>query len=191
MTKQDKEFIVNLSKQMKNQDNRMTASPYGYVIGHIKSETVEEECKVSNLNDSSNITTKIIYEDEPYTKQEFYTYLDNLYAEDNNQIIFIYKVKTLLEKCKDFSYCEDEIVDLAERYKQQVSFVTIHNTYTTEQTTNYGNFFLTEESANQYIKNNKHNMPDDPYIYLTFLYRNPEMEQLQQVIHKLAEEYDV
>ena len=46
--------------------------------------------------------------------------------------------------------------------------------------------FFTEKAAEQYIKDNSHNLPEGTYTYLAWGGRNPEMKKLLESIGKMV-----
>ena len=175
LSKDDIAFIKGLSQKMKTQDNRGTAQPYALIIGEKLRENRDprysdgivahwNECDYESIDELVAAIAEY-YEDEnhpaiEYIRKKIYDMQDLIHNE--------YHISTLLG---DDSFCVNgyEIVD---------SF-TACGRYG-------GNFFMTEESAKNYIEQNRHNL-SEPFTYGIHLQRNPEMARLYEIIHKLAE----
>ena len=172
-SKEDISFILNLSKEMKTQDNRCTANPYAFVIGQKRRQSIGYE----------NASDFMIYwnEDTYDTTREFINSLSKHYSSDHD----IFKVIDNMDSLSfdDFKDNEYEINQLLEDSMSVIGYETIE-----DYSSNLygGNFFLTGKSAEQYIKTNSHNLTK-PFTYGIHLYKNQEMEDLYSIIHKLAD----
>jgi hypothetical protein len=122
-----------------------------------------------------------------YIKNDFIdSYGDNeTFLDIKKQILELIDDKNSFNNISEYA-----IQDIYSNFlKENVYYIYERKKLSTAQVRNYGNFFSTEKSANEYIKNNKHNMHDSPFTYITYLNKNHEMKQLQEIIHKLAKEY--
>lgn len=155
------DFIKNLSHEMKTQDNRSTATPYSY--------RVQQDVQVFDSDEN-------FYCDKVGIKIDGENF-DNIedaieyYDEDGElSIIGIEDLEEYLNK-EDIHYNT-----YSWEYEERLSIGLQGGT----------NSFLTEDACKSYIESNKHNL-NNPKSYVVHEYRNPEMEKLYEVIHKLAE----
>ena len=172
LSKNDIAFIKELSHKMKTQDNRGTAQPYALIIG-------EKTTRVTDPRYSDNVAVH-------WCENNYYS-LDSLIkgiAEFHNDEHHL-AIQCITENIADMS-------DLF-RYEYEISQLLgdSFNVYAYEEVEDFsgsygGNFFMTEESAKNYIEQNRHNL-SEPFTYGIHLYRNPEMTKLYEIIHKLAE----
>ncbi len=173
------DFIKNLSHEMKTQDSRGTSQPYALVIQQDKIEY--------GIDKDYTDEFCIVWGDEVYHDNEYDDYVERV-----KQTIDDFKADG--EKCDEW---EDLYLSLLGNYDGMYSGTPIledemnivgYKTYQTSDMINFfgGNLFLTEKSAEAYIDVNRHNL-DNPKTYGVHLYRNPEMEKLYEIIHKLAE----
>lgn len=177
LNKEDQDFINNLSNEMKTQNNRCTASPYGLVIGK----------KVRVVTDYENCSNKAIYwsETDYDSFEEFMESLEEYYLEDSDQSDIVDYIRDNCDDIDELRCYEHEIADLMMEsfsvygYNIEDTACSISNSFT-------GNFFITDKAAKAYVERNKHNIGSSAFTYGVHLYRNPEMERLYEIIHKLA-----
>lgn len=175
LTQEEIEFIKSLSHEMKTQDNRGTAQPFALIIGQ----------KDRQLTDYKQATRKAIsWNESDYDSLEDFTEaLEEYYRGDKYEHSAIRYIYDTCSDIDDLRRHECEINNLLSE-NMHVYGYQIVNDYSPNL---YGgNFFLTEKSAKQYIESNRHNLRD-PFTYGIHLCRNPEMEKLYEIIHKLAE----
>lgn len=177
LSKEDIDFIKNLSREITTQDTRGTASPYGLIIG--KKET--------QIADYDNCDNKAINwgESEYDSFEEFIEAIEEYYLEDCEQSDIVDFIK---ENCTDIDDLKNYEYEIA--YQTKDSFhVYGYNIVDTFNPNLHcvGNFFLTDKSAKEYIENNKHNLGKSAFTYGIHLYRNPEMKKLIEIIVKLGE----
>ena len=159
---------------MKTQDNRGTAQPYALVI-RTKSIAWGFDPEYAGKN------TGLIWEESTYLYEDF---------EQFKVDIIEYGYDTLLEEINEENVCsfydlENSVIDLSD-YEFTITGYQIQQTADSSEGTYQGNLFLTEKAAFQYIKNNRHNL-NEPDTYGIHLYRNPEMEKLYKIIHKISD----
>jgi len=175
LTQEDIDFIKNLSHEMKTQDNRGTAQPYGLIIGG----------KTTQIADFDNCDNKAVHwnESEYYSFEDFIESLEDYYLEDaeSHPVIDFIKSHDIddLDNLRNYEYDINELIS----EPINVYGYTVEDDFTSHT---LGNFFLTDKSAKAYVEANKHNMRK-PFTYGIHLYRNPEMERLYQIIHKMAD----
>jgi len=168
LSKEDQEFINDLSREMKSQDNRGTADPLGIIL----LEEVErflpvdyggEHCIVDEDGDT--------YYNEDL--QRFKEYVRDCYEDYDNDIY-------------DDIMTADSIDDLQKTDLDVVSchFVAIQKEHEVKPMST--NFFLTTKAYNEHIKINRHNLTK-PQSYGISCGRNEELSRLYDIIHKLAE----
>lgn len=177
LTQEEIDFIKNLSHEMKTQDNRSTAQPFGLVIGQ----------KETQVTDYENASMKAIYWNEGHydTLEDFIEGLKEYFDYENDA-----------NECKEIDYILEHCEDIDDLRREEHSINQLlsdsMHVYGYEIVDDYspnvcgGNFFLTDKSAKAYVETNSHNLKQ-PFTYGIHLYRNPEMTKLYDVIHKLAE----
>ncbi len=168
LTREDIDFIINLSKEMKTQDNRSTAQPYGLTIMQEQEEARPDGCGEHLLY---RWLEETYYEDDwDSFKEDCLEY----YEEDSLIHKTVKELNSFNEVMSGFGLSDDmglesfnyDLVDTVKPYQFQ--------------------FFLTEKACFNHIDRNRHNLRE-PKSYGVCLTRNPEMEQLYSVIHKMAD----
>jgi hypothetical protein len=160
LNKDDIDFILNLSHEMKTQDNRITAQPYALVCTTKQRDIIPE-----GYGDK----TMCVYDDETFdTPAELLTYFD--IEKSNEDLNFDDAIDLITE---DHSYTSDKF-----------DFVDYHDYQDITKST--ANFFLTKSAYNEHIRVNGHNL-NEPQSYGIHLYRNKELSRLYEVIHNLAD----
>lgn len=178
LTPEDIEFIKNLSHEMKTQDNRSTAQPYALVIRN----------KTRQIRDFDNCDNKGVYwnEGEYDTFEEFIEAFREYYLEDADSHPAIDLIEE--EEIDDVDNLRCYEYPLNRLINEPISTFGYEDVMTADSSNGMyeGNLFLTEKACRKHIEQNSHHFrePDTYGIHLT---RNPEMEKLYQVIHKLAE----
>jgi hypothetical protein len=168
LSKEDKQFIIELSKEMKTQDNRCTAQPYGLTL-------LEEVERLTPDGYSDGML--IIWDDDSYYEDDFSDLKESLlecFSENKDECEEIYSI--------------DSFEHLASWMDMNISSGLTIVPYRRghEVKTNNFNFFLTEKAYHEHIRQNGHNL-NKPKSYGIHLYRNDEMAKVYEIIHKLAE----
>lgn len=165
LSQEDEKFIKNLSHEMKTQDNRATAQLYGLIL----TEEVET-IMPSGYGDylMARFDDEIFYEFD-----ELFECISDYFGKDNES------VKSINKDC-------NSLRDLSNSFEADELEIDIF-TYTNKQqpTLMNSNFFLTEKSYNDYLRQNYHNL-NNPKSYGIHLTRNDEMRKLYEIIHTLA-----
>lgn len=165
-TQEEKDFIKNLSKEMIEQDNRATAAPYSY--------RVQQDVRVYG-EDDRYVNRGVRIEDEHYDNlEDALEYVLNWMRDEDEG-----------EGVAEIS--EDEMKDWLDNQGSDWSYYS----WGIEHRLCHGyqggtNAFWTEKACEAYIESNRHNL-SNPISYVVNEYRNPEMEKLQAIVHKLAE----
>lgn len=169
----DKEFIKNLSNEMNTQDTRCTAQPYALVVQQQNTRIVPEgysdliSCywEESEYDDWDDFISEI---------KEFYCYGTPDLDLDKHK-----GIETIIQMT-GFS-------ELKDSYEATEIEATVHYIKKEQEFKEHGiNFFFTEKAYSQHIKENGHNLGCNPTSYGIHLHRNKEMEQLIEIVHKLA-----
>jgi hypothetical protein len=171
LTKEEKDFIKNLSNEMNTQDNRCTVQPFALVL---------EEKEMRIVPDGYSYETICFWNETQYNDDEWDEFIDDLkeYYEDDKDDKEL--IEDILEY-NDFTAFKDSFE--ASQIEANIQYVT-REYEIKEQSVN---FFLTEKAYNQHIQENGHNL-NEPISYGIHLKRNTEMETLIKIIHKLAKE---
>ena len=171
LTKEEVQFIKDLSKEMKEQDTKGTAQPYGLVI---------TQKVVRRVDNGIGDEVWCYWQDTEYSSNRFEEFLNDIaeyYGKDNKIYKAFKKAGSFKEIYKDF-----DLLELAEDIDADIYEVAFNN----EVDLSRFNFFLTEKAANEYIEKDKHNLCS-PNTYGVHLYKNEEMSNLIKIIHKIAE----
>ena len=167
LTDDEIDFIKSLSNEMKTQDNRCTAQPYGLIL------TQEvEEVRPSGFGDSYVAR----FNDESY--YDFDELKQALYEHYGNNNIYVKLIQD--EEYDSFS----SFIDTYEANGLDVDIYAYETTQVPKKMSS--NFFITEKAYHDYIRRDGHNLtkPQSFGIHLT---RNSEMEKLYKILHKLAD----
>jgi len=163
----DIDFIKNLSHEMKTQDNRATAQPFGLIL------LTEQEYL---LPDGYGDETMARWNDESY--DNFPDLMEDLieyYGSDDENIQSIiasgYSELRHLQSDYNAGALDIEIFSIKKEHQPNKM---------------QSNFFITEKAYNEYIRKDGHNL-NKPQSYGIHLTRNKEMRQLYEIIHKLAD----
>jgi len=170
LTPEDIAFIKNLSHEMRTQDTRGTAQPYGLTI-------TQEEIVRKDKGCGSELACN--WNDEFYSEDDWDRFLEDVkehYEEWNIENTSVQSVLNMsgfseLRDTFEADFLDADIFEIdRERVINPMQF----------------NFFLTEKGANEYLKKDAHNL-SKPQTFGVYLKRNDEMSKLIEVIHKIAD----
>lgn len=157
----DLSFLKTMAQELKTQDRRGTNKPVIYNILDINIRW-DGDC-------SDGFDTVKIYDNEGgcfETLEEMKDYIiENLEEFDLEE-----------EKETIKGYGIDEIVEI---YKEQKFYVS-YGHYEKE----LKNAFLTMKSAEQHLEENSHHYHEKAHVYVSYGWRNPELEKLLNIIEK-------
>jgi len=162
LSNEDILFIKNLSNEMKTQDTRATAQPYGLILLQEK-----EELRPSGFGDGY----VAVHDSESYYSfKDLVKGLEDYYGMDN---VDLGGATSLYE-----------LQDTAEALQYNIDVYAFEKDHVPNKMSS--NFFITEKAYHDYIDRDGHNLvkPQSFGIHLT---RNSEMENLYKIIHKLAD----
>nr|WP_321523316.1 hypothetical protein [uncultured Macellibacteroides sp.] len=144
-------FLENLSKEIKSQDNRATASPYFFQVQEDKEIGVPEGCGEEVwISDGGTI----------------------LRTEDEvKEAVFEWKDWTIGNESDEKNYKQLDSFDIDSIMQENYRQVNI------DVTQEYSNCFLTYKAYEEHIRVNGHNLRN-PKSFLFHAYRNTEMEML-------------
>ena len=168
LSKEDIQWITELSDEMKSQNNRGTASPM--VIN------ITEEQVVTTTEDLCEDVAMFIDGEMYYEWEDLREYLIDYYTESNNKLFVkqVAKISSFEEFDNSEPFDDLDAQSISTRTERVVS-----------KDSNCGVFFTAKEADN-YIKNNKHNL-NNPETYGSYAGRNNEMVRIFEIIHKIAE----
>lgn len=150
------EFLMNLSKEIKEQDNRATASPYFFQVRENKEIPAHDGCGEEIMYNSEHEIDLRTDEDKvEWIKGNFEYFIGTKYEDyicDIGQHTSTWDLDDMLEEIGFGKFNVD--VD-----------------YT------YSNVFFTSKACDEHIRINKHNL-HQPVNYLNHAYRNKEMEMM-------------
>jgi hypothetical protein len=165
VTDETYEFLMNLSKEIKEQDNRDTASPCFF--------QVQETIKIpAHSGSGEEVWYSSEYETEIRTDEEKIKWIkDNPECFENTE----YKdVAETIDNETDILWVNDALETAGfQVYNEDTMYV-------------YGNAFLTSKACDEHIRANKHNLKN-PVNYLSHAYRNEELARLLKFITGLTE----
>lgn len=166
------DFIINLSNEMRTQDTRCTAQPYGLIL-------TEE---VIEVRDEDRASHSAVYwnEREYFDYAEFVSDVADYYKDDEDHPLWVDK----LNKCNQFSDLENALYGCPCDENEPSVFWYER---TQIPTLMKSNFFLTEKGYESYISKDRHNLTK-PQSYGIHLRRNDEMAQVIDIIHAIADQ---
>jgi hypothetical protein len=158
-------FLVNLFKDIKEQDNRCTASPYYYQIRDMRrvwrgTDGGEHRSWVESCGDELEAGSWY-----GHTKEETEYLKDHFEIEDDTD--------KESEGYKEYEYLSDDY-HAFEKFMQERDFTL--QTYDYEPV--YHGCFLTEKAAKQFLKSNNYHYGDEATTYVRHFWRNNEMKNL-------------
>ena len=152
------EFLMNLSNEIKTQDNRATRSPYFYQI---------QEDKEVGVPDG--------YGEEVWVRDGEVCLRTE---EDIKEAVFEWKEWDLNNEEHQRRYESLYSYEIEEILRENYRKVNIDITHT------YSNCFLTYKAYEAHLRLNGHNL-NNPKSFLFHAYRNPEMEMLIKFLSDL------
>ena len=170
LTPEDIAFIKELSHEMRTQDTRGTAQPYGLTI-------TQEEIVRKDKGCGSELACN--WNDEFYLEDDWDRFLEDVkeYYEgwniENTSIQSVLNMLNFNELRDTFEadFLDADIFEIdRERVIDPMKF----------------NFFLTEKGANEYLKQDRHNL-SKPQTFGVYLKRNDEISKLIEIVHKIAD----
>lgn len=150
------DFLMNLSKEIKEQDNRATAMPYFFQVRETKEVPAYNGCG-----------TEILYSSEYETELRDDT--DKIeWIKEHAELFIGTEYETIVEDIgiHTSTYELDDILE-------SVGF----ETFNVDIDYTYSNAFFTSKACDEHIGINKHNLKY-PVNYLNHAYRNVEMEMI-------------
>ncbi|PZM83064.1 hypothetical protein DLH72_03990 [Candidatus Gracilibacteria bacterium] len=159
------EKLEKISKEMNNQNHRGTRMPYNFQI-------IQEKIK---------ITAEGYQDGYHYWSSELE---DGFYVWDNEEEGFLEKALAFIDE-----YFSDEESKLKrDDYFEVFSFLTKRNIQEipVKKSRDYIGNFLTHESAKRHFEANKHHYSGEFQDYLVHLWRDPDMEAVQQFLCELT-----
>lgn len=161
LNEDDLNFLKTLAQELKTQDRRGTSKPVIYNILDINIRW-DNDC-------FDGFDTVKIYDMEGgyfETLEEMQNYII-----ENPEEFDIEEGKETIK-----SYGIDEIVEI---YKESKFYIS-YGHYERE----LKNAFLTMKSAEQHLKENSHHYHEKAHVYVSYGWRNPELENLLNIIEK-------
>lgn len=157
------DFLLNLSNEIKTQDNRATRKPYFYQVQEDKEIAVPDGCGEEVW----------VMDGEVCLRTE----------EEIKEAVFEYKGWDLEREEDSLSYDKlipSDIEGVLEENYRKVNVDITHS---------YSNCFLTEKACRKHIEINRHNLTN-PKTYLFHAYRNREMDMLFKFLNEIKEEQE-
>ena len=152
------DFLMNLSEEIKTQDNRATATPYYFQVQEDHEIAVPEGCGAEVW----------VMDGEVCLRTE----------EDIREAVFEWKEWDLENLNHQKKYEQLTSFDVDEILEENYRKVNIDISHT------YSNCFLTYKAYEEHLRRNKHNLKN-PKSYLFHAFRNPEMEMIFKFIKSL------
>ena len=175
VTDEQHEFLMNLSKEMNTQDNRATARVMF---------TVFQKKKIYGLDGDYTDNTVIIEEDDAEDSLTWEDVIDRINDRNEDLDEVEDKEEFVLLECyhHDKHMCEECIkdknwgaFDLPDGFKE-IGYAV--------QDMVYVDNFFSEKAAKAHIKQNHYHY-EEPYVYGTSAWRNPEIETLQEILKSI------
>lgn len=165
LNEEDIEFLKKLAHELKTQDRRGTNKPVIYNILDINTRW--------NNDDSDGFDTVGIYDNEGNCLETLEEMQD--YIIENPDEFDLEEEKETIK-----SYDIDEIVEIYKQAKYNVSFGHYER--------KLKNAFLTMKCAEEHLKENSHHYHEKAHVYVSYGWRNSELENLLNIIEKFDKE---
>jgi len=172
LTSGQKDFIINLSNEMRTQDTRCTAQPYGLIL-------TEEVIEVRGEDHGSHCGAHF-NESEYYDFNELVEAISEYYEDDDEHPLWVDK----LNECSDIQDIEHAFYGCPCDGNEPSVFWYDR---TQVPTLMKSNFFLTEKGYEEYVRKDRHNLTK-PQSYGIHLRRNDEMARVIEIIHTIADQ---
>lgn len=169
------EKLINISKELNNQDHLCTAMPYLFQIKDYKKVSCHEDYGddfelIDEENDSNEIDTSSIETIIQYLKE------NDMYDELKEEI------DEIIEDNKDYEYWNyivNETIDiLVEKYSMTKFYY--------QEIETFSNWFFTRKEAEDFLKSNSYHFTEKAHIYLNYLSRNDEMKSIITFLCELS-----
>jgi len=150
------EFLMNLSKEIKEQDNRATAMPYFFQVRETKEVPAHRGCGEEVMY-SSEYETELRTDEEKveWIKEHVEYFVGTNYEQEASDVGVQTSTWDLDDMLKEMDFEE----------------FNVDTDYT------YSNIFFTSKACDAHIRINRHNLKQ-PVNYLNHAYRNEEMEMI-------------
>lgn len=158
------EFLMNLSKEIKEQDNRATAMPYIFQVRETK-EIPAHKGSGEEVFYSSEYETELRTDKDKveWIKEHEEYFIGTMFEEEAKDVgnhTNTWDLDSMLEELDfDEFYVDTDYV--------------------------YSNAFFTSKACDEHIRINKHNL-EQPVNYLSHAYRNVEMEMMYKFLSGLT-----
>ncbi|OCL28644.1 hypothetical protein U472_00365 [Orenia metallireducens] len=169
LNQEDIQFLQDLGRELKEQDNHCTAKP---LIFNVYKDDLEFGV------------------DPDFGGSDLYAIVE---AADPENAIYSDDIEEMQEFVKDYSYDNDiEIKEInsPDDYKEflEENEIEYYISYIRKKKVKE-NAFLTEKAAWEHVKGNKHhyNRYGEPKVYCSHGWRNPELKKLLEIIEKFAD----
>ena len=183
LTPKQQSFILNLSIELKTQDNLSTASPYLYILTQ-KRQEVRPETHASDYVLCLDFETQFYNNDEliEYTADEYPALTE--WLEDNLEDLSSFLnldiddgLQRVVDEYNDFCCHYDDMSIVYFEERQEVS-------------KNDLNVFFTRKAYDKHVRANSHRY-NTPKPYINHAFRNPELEQLLEIVGVLGQSIEV
>lgn len=171
LSQQQIDFIIDLSNEMKTQDTRCTAQPYGLIL-------TEEVIEVRGEDYASHCAA-YWNEYSYYDFKEFVDAVADYYEDDENHPEWV----NAINECNCFSDLEHKLPMHQENNEPDIYWY--ERTQVPRKMNS--NFFLTEKGYEAYLEKDRHNLTK-PESFGIHLRRNDEMAQVIEIIHAIADQ---
>lgn len=152
------EFLMSLSKEINEQDNRATAMPYFFQVQEKKQFAVPNGCGIEAWHlDGSLLDTDDEIKEAVFEFKEW-----DIDSDEDN------------EKYQNLNELDIEEI-------MEVNYSKVNYDYDEV----YSNCFLTSKACDEHIRINRHNLKQ-PVNYLSHAYRNKEMEMIYKFLTGLT-----
>ena len=170
LTREEKNFLKNIAHELKTQDTRGTAQPYGL--------TITEE-KIKRVCDGCGEETWCYWNGEDYSAAQWEDFVEDVkeYCGDETdcpELKAILKMNSFKD-LKDTNAAYELEADVYDIVRERVVNLSSFN------------FFLTEKAAFKYIEDDHYNL-SNPQTYGVYLKKNPEMEKVIELLIKIGEQ---
>ena len=163
MKQEDKQFLVDLARELNTQDNAGTANPVWCIM--------DKELVIVS---EGNGDFRVIVDDGVVSLEDFADEVAGQVPEELKQ-----EVREAVCQCSD----TDELKDLLEEYSYEGSFdFCMYDASKEERICRDATAFLTKKSAEEHLQQNAHHYSKEARAYALSAWRNPVYERLINII---------
>lgn len=158
------ERFMNLSKELNIQDHLATAMPYLFQIRDFKKVSADDWFEDGYFMIDSDWEWDFDFSE--ILVKEAIDQLESYWIED---------IPENIKNCTDMDVLEEWLIDEHSFYKWNYQKIDV-----------FSNWFFTKKSAQEFLDSNDYHFSNEAHVYLSHLWRNPEMETVMKFLCELS-----